>query len=209
MAASNRIWVIAGTLIIVVVLALAGLLGVLPQLDAAKSSNDETASVEATNAQHRAELAALKEESAQITQITADVAELRKSVAATIDLDSVIADLAAVQAATGVTISNYTSLVPAAFAPSPGVIAQVPATITSSNFLTTELQITVEGPRDAAFAFIKSLQTGSRLYFVSDVSGTGPTTTMLTVTVYTLLETPLVDPAAAATTTTPEAAAAQ
>ena len=211
MNASNRIWAISGSLIIVVVLVLAGLLGVLPQLAAANAHKEEAAGVETVNAQHRSELARLKDSASQIDAVSAEVAELRKSVAATTDLDSVIAELAALQAPTGVRISNYASADPVPFAPAAGLVAQVPPSINATNFLTTELQITVDGSRDAAFAFVHALQSSSRLYSVTDISSTAPTMTLLTIQVYTLLDTPLVDPAAAATTPppAPDAVAAQ
>ena len=209
MAASNRIWVLAGSLVIVVVLALAGLLGVKPQLDAAQASDAQRKGVEALNAQHRAELVALKDEFTRLPEISAEVTELRKAVAANTDLDAVIAEFAAMQVAHGVTITSYNGLDPVPFLPTSAVVGQVPPTVNATNFLTTEIQLTIEGTREATLAFVKALQSGSRLFFVTDLAIApegGSTVTML---VYTLLDTPLVDPAAVVETPAPEAAASE
>jgi len=209
MFANNRIWVIAGSLIIVAILALAGLLGVKPQLDAAKANADERAGVDVVNAQHRASLVSLKTEFARLPEIAAEVAELRKSVPATIDLDAVIADLATLQASTGVVITSYSSTDPIPFVATEAVIADVPPTINASNLLTTEVRISATGTPDKMMSFVKALQTGSRLYFVSELSvGPGAVNTV-TLLVYTLLDEPLVDPAAVAETPAPEAVAAE
>jgi len=209
MIASNRIWVIAGSLIIVAVVALAGLLGVKPQFDAAKVSDDDRAAVEFVNTQHRATLATLKDEFARLPEIQAEVGELRKSVGATIDLEAVIAELAALQAATGVTITNYSSADPVPFAATAAVGTLVPGTINSSNFLTTEIQLSVTGAPGPFMAFVKAVQSSSRLYFVSDITVGAEGENTVTLLVYTLLDTPLVDPAPVAETPTPEAAASE
>jgi len=193
MMASNRIWVIAGSLIIVAVLALAGLLGVKPQFDAAKVSDDDRAAVEFVNAQHRATLATLKDEFARLPEITAEVEELRKSVGATIDLDAVVAELAALQVGAGVTITNFSSTDPVPFAVTAAVGPLVPGTITSSNFLTTEIQLSVTGAPRPFMNFVKGMQSSSRLYFVSDITVGADGENSVTALVYTLLDEPLVD----------------
>lgn len=209
MISSNRIWVLAGSLIIVAVVALAGLLGVKPQIDAAKVSDDDRAAVEIVNAQHRATLASLKDEFTRLPEIAAEVVELRKSVAATTDLDAVISEFAALQASSGVTITNYNAVDPIPFVATAAVSSQVPSTISSSNFLTTEIRLSVSGAPGPFMSFVKALQSSSRLYFVTDISVGPEGENTITVLVYTLLDEPLADGAAAAETPAPEVVAAE
>jgi len=209
MLATNRIWVIAGSLIIVAIVALAGLLGVKPQLDAAKASDDERASVELLNAQHRTDLESLKTDFARLPEVTAEVAGLRNAVPGTIDLDSVIAELAALQAGNGVRITNYSSIAPVPFVPSAVVIPSVPPTVNASNFLTTEIQLSMTGAPAAVMNFVNALQSSSRLYFVTDIAVGPKGENTLTVLVYTLLDEPLLDPAAVVEPLAPDVDAAE
>lgn len=196
---SNRIWVIGGVLVTIVVLALGGLLGVKPQLDAAANSNDQRASVETLNEQHRRDLASLKEEFKQVDQIAAQVADLRKSVPASSDLDSIVAELAAMQAVYGVTVISYSSSDPATFLASEEIAAAVPASVNGSNFLTVGLSIGIAGPRDAMLAFVNGMQTNPRLMLVNSLNVSDEDETVITAVVYVLLDTPLIDPNAVVT----------
>ena len=210
---NSRIWVIAGALVIIVVLALSGLLGVKPQLDAAQLSNDDRAAVESLNDQHRAEIAALKEQSTRRDAIAAEVAGLRTSVPAIPDLDGLTGQLAQLAALHGVVITAYTPQDTTMFVPSAEIAATVPASVNATNFVVISVSITVEGTRDAALAFVNGLQSGGRLVLVSDLTvgaeSDGVTSVAITGLVYALLDTPLVDPAAVAETPAPEAAASE
>lgn len=199
---NNRIWVMGGVLVIVAVLALAVLLGVKPQLDAAQASRSERESVEQLNAQKTAELASLKEEFTHLDEVAAQVAELRKAVPSTPDLDTLTGQLAAMQAATGVTITSYTPSDPTVFTPAADIAAQVPPTIDATRFVTIPVTISISGTRKADLAFVNALQTGERLFLVTSVTispdNNGVTSTSITGITYVLLDQPLVDPAVAA-----------
>ena len=213
MKSNSRIWVISGALVVVLVLALGGLLGVKPQLDAAQLSNEDRANVEVLNAQHAIELEALKEQSTRLAEFQAAVAELRLAIPATADLDTFTGELAALEGATGVRVTSYTPEDAALFAPSPTTAAVAPASIAASSFVKVSVKVSVVGTRDAGLAFVKGLQSGPRLVLISDVNVSaaedGETTTDVTGLVYFLLETPYVDPAAAVPAPAPEAAAAE
>lgn len=199
---NNRIWTIGGVLVIVVVLALGGLLGVKPQLDAMAASNSDREGVESLNRNYSAELARLKEQAANIDQLTAQVAELRRSVPASADLDTFVGELAALQAANGVLVTNYVPTDPAMFVPSPDIAAAIPASVLQDNFVAIPVAITVTGKRDATLNFVKGLQAGDRLVLVSDVNVAaadqkGVTTTTINGLVYVLLDAPFSQEAAA------------
>jgi Tfp pilus assembly protein PilO len=208
---NNRIWIISGTLVIILVLALGGLLGVKPQLDAASASNSDRESVEMLNLKHAAELAQLKKQAEAIDDLSAQVAELRRSVPASADLDTFMGELAALQAANGVVVTNYTPSDAALFLPSPETEAFVPSSVMNDNFVSISVAITVIGARESTLNFVKGLQAGSRLVHVSDVNVAaaegGITTTSVTGLVYVLLDAPYQDPALAPAPA-PEATAA-
>jgi len=199
---TTRIWVLAGSLVIVMVLALGGLLGVVPQLDAAQQSRSDTEAVEALNLQHAATLAALKDDFTRIDETTAKVAELRASVPATDNLDAFTGEIAALASAHGVTVSSYAPQDAAMFTPSPNTAALVPATINNTNFATISFSVSVAGTREAGLAFVAGLQSGERLALLSAINVSpveeGVTTVTVTGLVYMLLATPYVAPSAEA-----------
>ncbi|GAB2465380.1 Tfp pilus assembly protein PilO [Conyzicola lurida] len=198
MITNSRIWVIAGVLLIVVIFVLGGLLGVKPQLDAAAANDSERAGVEVLNLQQRAELLRLREESAQTAAITAEVAELQELIPAEAKLDDLIGELAVLQTTYGVSITAYSSLDEALFMPTEEALATLPASITSNNFTTTAIQLSIAGSRDNMMAFVDGLQRGSRLFLASDITMSSVDTVDIKGFVYRLLETPVVDPTAAA-----------
>jgi len=191
MASNNRIWTIGGVLVIIVVLALGGLLGVKPQLDAAASSDDQRASTEALNAQHKRTLASLEEQFAQVDAIRGQVAEVRNSIPGTADLDGVIGDLAAFQAASGVSITSYSSGDPTPFMASEEIAADVPGSVSASNFLTIEINLVISGTRPAMMTFVNAMQTSNRMMLVKSLNVSDDDETVISALVYVLLDTPI------------------
>jgi Tfp pilus assembly protein PilO len=201
--ANNRLWVIVGALLAVVILALGGLLGVKPQLDAAKASDDDRAAVELLNAQHSARLAALQEQSTRLGEFQTAVADLRLAIPALADIETFTGELAALEVATKAQVQTYSAEEPALFVPSESTAVVTPTSVVGTSFVKVGVSIVVAGTRDQTLAFVKGLQSGTRLVLVNDVSVAaevdGVTTTNISGLVYFLLETPFVDPNAVAT----------
>jgi len=210
---SNRIWVLGGAIVIFAILVLAGLLGVKPQLDAAQASTSERVNVEALNAQKRIELVSLKDEFSRIDEMSAEVAALRKSVPAAPELDEFTGELAALQAANGVTVTSYSPQAPSVFVPSAKIAANVPVSIDATRFVSIPVTIAISGERQASLNFITGLQSGQRLFLVTTVTASavdaGTSSTTINGLLYVLLNEPLVDPAAAVPAPAPEATAAE
>jgi Tfp pilus assembly protein PilO len=201
----NRIWVIAGVFVILLVAGLGWLLGVKPQLDVAQAADEERAAVDAQNLVHAEDLAALKEQYANLDEYTSELASLRESLPASADLQSLLGELNALEGANGVKITGYSALDATPFVPSAEIVDVVPASVSASNFVSIPVEVTVDGPSANVFAFIKGLQSGGRLYLVSDLSFTNnedaPGTVSATISglVYVLLDQPIAaatDPAA-------------
>ena len=191
MISNTRIWVIAGSLVIVVILVLGGLLGVKPQLDIAAANALDRANVDTTNIAQKAELERLRTEAEDTDSIRAEVAELQKLIPPDANLDDFIGELAALQVQHGVTIVAYTSLEEKLFAPTEQALATLPASISSNNFTTTAIQLSIAGPRANTMAFVEGLQKGARLFLPTMISVSATDTVDITGYVYRLLDTPL------------------
>ncbi len=163
---STRYWTIGGVLVIVVVLVLGFFLGVQPQLQAAAVSQRDLADVEAQNQLQRVELEALKQQFELLPEITAELEELRLSIAATASIDTFTTQLSSQLAATGVTLVNFTVSNGAPFVPAQQLQALVAPGVNASNFVTIPFQLSAVGPRDGIIAFIAGLQNGRRLALV-------------------------------------------
>ena len=196
-ASSTRYWTIGGTLFIVLVLVLGGVLGVQPQLQAVSLAQRELADVEAQNQLQRVELEALKQQFELLPEVTAELETLRLSIPATASIDAFTTQLSAQLAATGVTLMTFTASPGAPFAPSPQLTAALPPGINDSNFVTIPFQLSAVGSRDGILAFIASLQDGRRLALVDQFTilnggDTGAIALDLSGLLYVLLDEPIV-----------------
>jgi Tfp pilus assembly protein PilO len=186
--ASNRIWIIGGVLVIVLVAALALLLGIKPQLDAVSTANTDRASVESQNLLAQAELESLKVEFATLGELKSDLAVVQKSIPATTNYAELNTQLATLQASTGVTITNFTAQDAVPFVPSEEVVTDVPATITATNFTVLPIQVSITGESTALFRFVQGLQTGERLFMVKSLVLSEPTKLEITGMAYVLTD---------------------
>ena len=189
----NRAVVIGSVLIVVVVVIFGWLLGIQPQLDSAAAADTQRTTVEAQNALHEAELAVLQEQRPKLPQLKEELAELRRSVPANADLERLLGDLHALAAASGVTVTNFTSLDAQAFEPTETIAPTVPASVNADNFVTIPITLTVVGPYQNVMSFVHALQTAPRLVLASGMTlagipGTdGHVTSSITALVYVLI----------------------
>ncbi len=196
----NRIWTIASVLMIVAVLGLGFLIGVQPQLSAIGVANDERAAVEATNALAEAKLAALKKDFEGIDELKAELATLVKSVPTGAQAPELVDQLDAMAKQFGVTLTAitvsdaqpYTEVAGAPAAPAPAegtdaatvdqntVVAAPPAgtppvvnaLITPANFAVLSVGVTIKGSYAQVLDYVNGLQTGTRLFLVTELNTT-------------------------------------
>ena len=169
----NRAVVIGSVLIVVIVVAFGWILGIQPQLDSATAADTQRTTVEAQNALHEAELIELQEQSTKLPQLKKDLAELRRSVPANADLERLLGDLHALAAASGVTVTNFTSLDAQAFQPTETIAPTVPASVNADNFVTIPITLTVVGPYSNVMSFVHALQSAPRLVLANGMTLTG------------------------------------
>jgi len=217
------------TILIMVALVAAGwLLVAQPQLAAASTANDQLTSVNTQVAATQVVINQLKAEQAKLPELKTQLAALRGSIPTDADLSRYIDTLNALAGSSGVTLTSikvspataYTSPVPAVAVPAatatPAPTAAASAapaapaagtpttdiTITASNFVSIPISLSTAGPQDATLAFIKGLQTGTRLFLVSGITTSlisGGSGINATITGYAYV---LLDPSAASATTT-------
>lgn len=194
MITNNRIWVLGGVVVIVVVAALALLLGVKPQIDATLVADADRVNVETQNAAADGSLAALRTKFEQLGDFKSRLAELQKSIPATSNMGAVTTQLNAGQATYGVVVKNITVLDALPFAPSAEMEAAVPASITSANFTVIPITVQIAGKPAAMFEYIHGLQTGERLILVKGLTVTADNTIDISANVYVLTDS-VVEPA--------------
>jgi Tfp pilus assembly protein PilO len=188
----NRILLI-GAFVAAVVVALGGFfLGVQPQLAAASASDDQRVATEQRNDTARAELAKLREENKTLDAQKQALAGLQASVPSTASTSTFYRELDDIAASTGVTISSITTSDPAAYTNPSGdkatttteaTAAPMPASdpaITGADFSLVPVTVGVNGSYEQARAFLKGVQTGPRLFLVTNITssagGTGDST---------------------------------
>jgi Tfp pilus assembly protein PilO len=186
----HRIISILSVLSMVVILAIGWFLIAQPQLAAASSADQKRADVAAQIAASQIVVAQLKADSAQLPELLDELDELRTSIPAGVDpsgyLDglSALAQVAGVQI-TGLTVEDpvaYTAATPPVgdFAPAeseevddesssgdfPGIITH--PLIDASDFVAIPVTIEMAGEASAIMRFINGLQSGDRLFLVSN-----------------------------------------
>ena len=177
---NNRIWIIATAMISIVVLALGWFLGISPQLDQAVSNLAEKSSVEATNADHEVELAMLMKQFESIDEITAELEGLREQLppearyAEFLRQVDDIADSSKISFATSLIGNPEVFVMPAAQVDSDSVATEPEADApqnTLSSILAIPITLEVTGSYRTVLDFVQKMQTGTRIFLVTGLSG--------------------------------------
>lgn len=196
---NTRIWMLITAVACVVIIALGYFLGIAPKLaEATKADADRTA-VEQQNAAYEAQLAALIKQYEGIDEIRAELQELQRSLPPGDGEPDLLDALAGYAAATGVSVASFAQDSPVPYAGEVGA---------GGTLLGIPIKATLVGPDfRSVMAVVKQLQTGPRLFMVSQftLSGTeGGFTLDLSGYVYTLTTATIAAPTA---TPAPEAPA--
>lgn len=171
-------------LAIVAIIGGGWLLGIAPQLAIAATANTDRANVMVTNTQNQILLAKLKRDYQNIDALKSQLLTLRQAVPPKADISSFVTELNALAGAHKVTLKSITvsdakSYTPATQAPgttaSKTNLPQTNPKITSTNFVTIPVQISVTGDYRRVLDFVNDLQMGQRLILVSSLSTTGST----------------------------------
>jgi Tfp pilus assembly protein PilO len=188
-----RTWVIGAVALMLVVVIAGYMLGISPLMSQVDAANQQTATIQTTNASSQAQLASLRTQYAGIGKLKANLNTLRGSIPELEEASSFFNELTALSAQYGVTVVNLTLAnavvytapgAAAATTPAPSTATQTaspspsaattPVTATpvaaGSNLIAVPVGLTVVGPFDATRDFVGALQTGTRLIYVTTTS---------------------------------------
>lgn len=185
----NRIWVFVTALLAVGAVALSWFLGASPLLARAATSDAERAGVEAINAAKLAELQQMKVQFAELDDLTEQLQELRNSIPGVVDTDYVAGLLSQYQAASGavaslVTIGEAIQYgIPVAAegettaAPAPASGPQASGSLATALYTVPVALTFAQAGVANVMEFVRQMQTGSRLFLVTQViAGTDTST---------------------------------
>jgi len=189
----HRIISLASILVMLLIPVIGWFLVAQPQFAAAATADQQRIATEAQIATSSAIVAQLKEDSAKLPELNADLNELRTSIPAGVDPSGYIDGLDALAriskvAITGLTVADPTAYTPAVPAIDPNAVAPdangeegdapaAPATldpafttsalIDSTNFVAIPVTIEIAGKWGPILKFIQGLQSSDRLFLVS------------------------------------------
>lgn len=179
---SNRLWGIGTAIVIVAVLALGWVLGVSPKLNELAGVTASLDAVNAQNQQHQLELAALEAQFENIDELRDELADLQAAVPSDVGLPDFIRQLNTLAAATGVAIDSISTSDPGAYSvPAvPGTTVDAEGNVVAlpaapANLVTINTVIKIKGTPSAILLFVKGLQSGDRLFFISELAIGEPT----------------------------------
>lgn len=168
----SRLWTIAATLLIVAIVAGTWFLGVAPRLADARDANAAQASARSLNDMHRATLAALKADHERIDEIRAELEEIQVAIPEYPEVSRFVAELSAITAATGTTVSTLTVGEPTSYLPptlSDPSASEKASSLATSGLYVIPVSVTVGGTHQSALNFVATLQQGSRLLLAHNV----------------------------------------
>lgn len=205
---NNRIWNIAGALVIIAALVGGWFLGVSPQLDAMNRANSDREQLVDRNALAELQIAALKKQFEKLPELEAELAEVRKSVPEVSNLETFTAEIRAAELASGATVLaiNYEAAQP--FLPVGDFATLVPPSVDMTKFAVIPFTVSARGGRDNLVTLLDGIQNTPRLAVSNSLAFAGDGAEWgLDVHgfVYVLLEEALVAPPVAPTTEEPAA----
>ena len=199
--ASNRLWVIGSILLTIAIVAMGWFLGVSPKLGEAATADQHRSEVAAQNLVHQTETAKIKKQYEQLPELKEQLAVLRAAIPAGDDLSTFLGELHQLEQQTAVSLTSFAAgdgqpyVPPAAPAaddakagtdaaadaakstPAPAATtAAIPGAtsplVTAENFVAIPVTVMVTGSHEQAMNFIQGLQSGNRLFLVTDLTMT-------------------------------------
>jgi hypothetical protein len=201
---TNRLSIIVGSFVIVIIVLVGWSLGISPKLAEADATAAQQRIVETQNIAQQAALVVLREQFAQLEILRADYGTLQTSIPGSTKGDEFIDQLTAAAEATGVIILSVSLGEPQAYVPSgepaapessdtepvagapdtgaTGSGAASGATTLIGTLFTVGIAVSVAGPSKNVYNFVAAMQEGSRLFMVNNTTfsagGETPTGTL-------------------------------
>jgi Tfp pilus assembly protein PilO len=166
----NRLWQIGTALVVVVVIALGWVLGISPKFAEIADSDSKTKQVQAENAQHQVELAALKKQAENRGELEAELAALESSVPPTTNVQEFLLQLNQLASTNNTSISTITTGTPSTYAPDAESSVKPRAVVDQANFVLVPFQIKFTGSYQNLLNFTAGVQSGERLFLANAVA---------------------------------------
>lgn len=173
MTTNNRLWLIGSILLSVAIVAMGWFIGVSPKLSEAANASTQLATVEAQNVVHEAEVVAIKKQYEQLPALQAELATLREAVPADDQLSTFLGELHSLEQKNDVSVTDFTASDGQEYAPIESTVPALNITnpmITKDNFVAIKVDVEVSGENANVMNFIEGLQTGERLFLVTDLA---------------------------------------
>lgn len=177
----NRIWLWGGALVSIGILGVGWMIGIQPQLNKISLANQSREIVVAQNAKDEILLAKLKSDFQNIDSLKIDLARLRTSVPTQAEISAFVSELNFLANTHEVTVKSITVNDAKPYTPNTGAgdgdghpVFTDPK-ITSENFIVMPVQFSVAGNYSKVLEFVRSVQTGERLFLISNFGSTGST----------------------------------
>lgn len=177
----NRTWIWLSALVSFVIFAVGWMVGIQPQLTKISTANQSRDVVVTQNAKDEVLLAQLKNDYQDIDSKRADLVRLRKSVPTQAEISSFVTELNSLANIHDVTVKSITVNDAKPYTPNTGGTSPqgsevvTDPRITSSNFIVIPVQFSVAGNYTKVLQFVRSVQTGERLFLISNFGSTGST----------------------------------
>lgn len=191
----TRWWTAGAVFVMAVLISLGWFLGIDPRLAEARSAEDERVGVEALNATYEQKLVQLKQIDENLPALTTQLEELNAALPSDAQVSTLLGQLNALAAESGVELTSITAGVPQRFGASdetaavgaPPVAAEgeaaaepppadatapdaaatdAPAASASENFVSVPISVEFAGDPAALLAFVEKVQYGTRLFLV-------------------------------------------
>lgn len=202
----NRLWIAGTAVVVAIVIALGGFLGVAPQFTAIATADADREAVEAQNLALEGEIAALKTQTEQLEDLRTSLETLGAVVPRELELPSFTSDLTNLAVASTSTVKDYTVVSAVYYTPpEPATIDEGEATTTATtdptagglitplNFVAVKVTFTTVSPTMAEVVGLTSgLQTMPRLFAITDLlidrNDAGQYETMYTGYIFVLID---------------------
>ena len=160
---SNRILIIACAAIAVAVLLGGWFLGIGPLLAQADRDRVAASDLSARNDLLVVQIAKLKAQDENLTELESALADARIAIPASSDLDELVVQLADGAAAAGVTLNSVDFASPEQFAPLPRFTSVASNGVPAESLVTIAFTVSASGGRDNLIAFADAVGTTPRL----------------------------------------------
>lgn len=180
---NTRFTILLAVIVMVAIVAGTFLLGISPRLSESAAADEERETVEAQNAVHQAELDRLIDLNERLTELQAELAQIRTAIPGAADTSRFYRELEAIAAATGVRFTNIALSVPEAYgggeeadpeaAPAYELHPELTAalgSVSENNFFVIPAQFGITGGYTQVLEALSRLQNNPRYVLVHGVT---------------------------------------